>query len=349
MKISITGILSPVVLVAASVGLVACGGGDSGSNTTNSLTYSGPTAMVDLSVSGAGAVAGNAWSNVDSLSFSPGFVLNSGTTAIQATVPGHTGLPGLNEQIRQAVSLLPRFNAIEALPAGVTTTQTLACSVSGTKTLTASQQVSNKVSGGDRYELRFNSCDEGSGTTSGSLIMNVDQFTGDPMLASDYTIAGRVSMDVTSSDSSGLSVRFGGGMSFEQSQTGTVLSSRVYGTRVVADDGTRQIRLRDFDFQDSFDSAASSRTYSADFTLSSTEIGGTVIVQTRVPFQSMGNLTNPTAGSLRITGANNAWVQLDALSDGQHVNLSWDLNPIDGTADGNKTILWSELSTVTIP
>jgi len=107
--------------------------------------------------------------------------------------------------------------------------------------------------------------------------------------------------------------------------------------------------LQDFDFQDSFDSSVPRRTYSADFTLSSTDIGGTVIVQTLVPFQATDYLANPTMGSLRITGANDAWVQLDAESDGQNVTLSWDLNPIDGNADGSKTILWSELSTTTIP
>ncbi|HEB66555.1 MAG TPA: hypothetical protein ENI93_01270 [Gammaproteobacteria bacterium] len=350
MNISIRGILSPVVMVTVLLGLVACGGGDSGSDTTGALTYTGPTAIVDLTTTDAGSVAGDVWSNIDALSFNPSGVVDGTPTAVQTRPAGGTSLPGLNEQVRRAVNLLPRFNATEALPAGVTTSQTLACSVSGSITMTANQQDSNKLSPGDRYELRFNNCDQGTDVTSGSLSMNIDSFSGDPALMTDYAMAGRVSFDVTVRDkSTGASFRGAGGMNFEQSQTGTVMSSRVYGTRVVFSEGARQLMLRDFDFWEDFDSAGPSRTYSADFTLSSTDIGGTVIVQTLVPFQSTGYFANPTVGSLRITGANDAWVQLDAESDGQNVTLSWDLNPIDGTADASKTVLWEGLPTTTIP
>ncbi len=350
MKISITGILSPVVFVAASIGLVACGGGDSSSDTAGALTYTGPTAVVEITTTNADSVAGNVWSNIDALSFDPNGVVGGTPTAVQTRGAGGASQPGLNEQVRRAVSLLPRFNAIEALPAGVTTSQTLPCSVSGSITLTANQQDPNSISPGDRYELRFNSCDEGAEVTSGSLSMNIDQFDGDTALMTDYAMAGRVSFDMSVRDkSTGASFRGAGGMNFEQSQRGTVTSSRVYGTRVVFSEGARQLMLQDFDFRDDYDPTVPSRTYSADFTLSSTDIGGTVFVQTRVPFQSTGYFANPTVGSLRITGANDAWVQLDAESDGQHVTLSWDIDPIDGTADGSKTVLWEDLPITTIP
>jgi len=349
MKISVAGIVSPIVMVTASLGLVACGGGSS-SDSSGALTYTGPTAIIDFTATDAGAVTGEVWNNIDGLSFDPNFVLGGTPTAVQTRPAGESSLPGLNEQVRRAVSLLPRFNATEALPAGVTTSQTLSCSVSGSITMTATQQDPNAISAGDRYELRFNSCNDGYGVTSGSLSMSIDQFTGDTTLVMDYAIAGRVSADMTVRDQgAGVITRFGGGMNFEQSQTDSATSSRVYGKRVVFSEGARQLMLQDFDFQDSFDSSVPRRTYSADFTLSSTDIGGTVIVQTLVPFQATDYLANPTMGSLRITGANDAWVQLDAESDGQNVTLSWDLNPIDGNADGSKTILWSELSTTTIP
>jgi len=350
MRISVKRILSPIVMMTASLGLVACGGGDSGSDTTSALTYSGPTAVVDFTPTNTGSVVGDVWRNIDALSFDPNNVVGGAPAAVQARSAGETSLPGLNDQIRQAVSVLPRFNATEALPTGVTTSQTLPCLVSGSITVTANQQDPNSLSAGDRYELRFNSCDEGTDVTSGSLSMNIDRFSGDPALMADYAMVGRVSLDMSVRDkSTGVTARFGGGMNFEQSRTGTVTSSRVYGTRVVFSEGARQLMLRDFDFWEDFDSAGPSRTYSANFTLSSTDIGGTVIVQTLVPFRSMGNQTNPTVGTLRITGANDAWIQLVAEPDGQYVTLSWDLDPIDDAADASKTVLWEDLPTTTIP
>ncbi len=350
MNISIRGLLSPVVMVTASLSLVACGGGDSGSDTAGALTYTGPTAIVDFSTTDAGSVAGEVWSSLDAVSFDPNDVFVGASTAVQTRPAGGASLPDLSEQVRRAVNLLPRFNATEALPAGVTTSQTLPCSASGSITLTANQQDPNSISAGDRYELRFNSCEEVTEVMSGSLSMNIDRFSGDPALMTDFDIGGRVNLDMTVRDkSTGVTARFGGGLNFEQSQTGMAMSSRIYGTKVVFAEGARQLMLQDFDLRDDYDPSVPSRIYSADFTLSSTDIGGTVIVQTRIPFRSTGYFANPTAGSLRITGANDAWVQLDAESDGQNVTLSWDIDPIDGTADASKMVRWEDLPTTTIP
>jgi len=63
------------------------------------------------------------------------------------------------------------------------------------------------------------------------------------------------------------------------------------------------MQLTDFDFYERLDTATGARTYSADFTLASTEIGGAITVTTPVPFEATW-YSPPTAGTLRVTGGN---------------------------------------------
>ncbi len=340
-----------MILLPFLLGLSACGGGGGDDGGGSTLTYTGPTGAVDLDAANGAQAANLALDNVDSMSIDAQGVILPSTPAAVVQTAGESGgqLPGLTSQVRRALTLVKTGRSDASLPAGVTTSQTFPCSNGGTITVTASQADANTLTPGNFFQIAFNSCREGTSVTQGSMTLTVSAFSGDAGMTGDFTMRGSLTIPDLRVTTAGVLARMGGQLDFDQSRAGTVETGRVTGRRVVFVEGARQMQLTDFDFYERLDTATGARTYSADFTLASTEIGGAITVTTPVPFEATWYST-PTAGTLRVTGGNGAWIELVAQSNGTDVLLRWDFtDPYDGNDAGSKVVTWVDLPNTTIP
>jgi len=332
--------------------LAACGGGGDGGNGTTGtgVTYTGPTAAVSIDNTNGGQAINLANDNVDSLGIDAPSLINPATGVVLQDDGGNAGkLPGLSGQVRRVLEWVKTYQKEASLLTGVTTTQTTSCLNGGTVTVTASLADPNTLTPGDFYQITFNACNDGFSVTSGTITLNVTAFTGDTSMVGDFTLSGNLVIPDFRSTTAGVTARVGGQLDFEQSRSGTLETGRITGRRFVLVEGSRQLQLTDFDFYESLDTNGGARTYSADFTLASTEIGGSITVTTMVPFQAIWS-SPPTVGTLRVTGGNGAWVELEALSDGTNVMLRWDLtDPYDGADAGSKVVAWNVLPNTSIP
>lgn len=348
MKPSASTRLYPFVLVAA-LGLAACGGGSGDTDNPNNIGYSGPTTPVAITSANAGSLADSAYSNVNSLGFDSSQFLGQLPTA--AVSIQSASIPGPLAWLRGGLDLINKRTVENALVSAVMQQGTTSCPGGGAVDWSYTIATSGKLSSGDSYQLRFNNCVNGmgaGGTVNGSMRVSFASVTGDPANGLPYSLSGSVSLNqIVVSGSSGDFIT-DGGFQFEDSLgTDSIRWSRLSGSRYLFIGGGIQILFTDFDFSDETNTLSGDWTRTANYTLASNLVGGTITVRTIQPFQGNRSSFYPASGSLTITGANGTWLTLTAV-DTTQVYLEWDIDG-DGIADGNATVPWSELYGWTIP
>ena len=314
------------------------------------LEYTGPTAPVVLDGDNAGSVAWQAFDMLDGLDVDVSGMLAALPVSSQ-TVTAEDDTPakpvgGPLTRLQQVLAVLPglRVDTV-ALPAGVVHQGRLDCRRGGIR-WTADQAMPGAVSPGDRYTLDFVDCEEGDTVLDGRVVVTIEDARG-VWGEDDYRLAGLARFEALAftgiaGEGHGLQ---DGVIRFEETQVAGVRRLRASGPDLYLRYEGEQFLLADFDFLLREDGLA--RTQDADFVLYSTTLGGRIEVSTLATFIRDG--LYPWQGSLLLHGAGGAWIRLDAEPDGQYVTLSWDRDPIDGTADSSKTVLWEDLPTTTIP
>ncbi len=350
-----------ISLISASLLLAGCGGGSS-STSDSGLTYDGPTAAVVISsTTEADTLAGTIMSmETDSSSLLGDATSLAMGVSVSSDASGSIDLDSIGDITRR---LSKRVIAIEPSPtmlAGVTQTSTDQCdpynSSVGSVTATVTLSNYNDVDGwtptnGDSFSMRFSNCFMLDLAQSAPVDPNVGELLNGSMslvftdvsLFNPAAINPAFSASYSFSNISALSTGTGdkdwlhGGFtaSFSGDGTTTPLQFTFSGSSLIVQhlSGgiTESAQLSSFSFVD-IAGTDNSFSFDHDYTIASTEIGGSVTVDTVSAFviPDIYIYTYPNSGQIIVTGANNAKVSLTAQANGVDVLLDYDLDG-DGT------------------
>lgn len=329
---------SLIGIFAASLILAGCG--DSGGSSAPS--YTGPTGVISITSTSEGD---SATALALSEALDNGMSTLSGTYTPFAPGPVSVSPPNLTALAKKYGEMAMKLDvsALAAAPTGVTASQTFACSVSGniTATATASDPYAYPQAG-DSVSYTFNSCVESPGIVlTGSLGLTINSYTSGSAFSATYSY-NRLKVTQTSTGNYGL---IHGGYTASITDTGSLFTGSLTGTSMYTESSTggvvQQAELSNFSYVDTLDTSWNV-TLDHDFTVASTEIGGSITATTVTKFTIYYPDLYPTSGELIVTGANNAKVRLTAV-DNTSVTLEYDLDG-NGTYEvGPTTVAWSSL------
>jgi hypothetical protein len=306
-----------------SVAIASCGGGGGSSSTVNI-----PTAAVKITTSNAAAVA--------KASITP-------TQGVVNTGSGQAGVVGVVTQASgHSLSVLDislaEFNRARSLKfspavAGVIPSVTLYCTTSGTVTGSVQDlDSSGTFTVGDILTMTFHNCVEptvsgGSNTTNGiatfsitaasnTLGQNITPFSAAFTLTfSNFTSKDNVTNIIDT---------INGDISFSTNNDGTNTTGMMSGASLRMDssvDGSFLLTNYNFSFTEAtVVTLTSPYSYSVNMTVASTVANGSVTITTTTPFTGVG-VSDPTAGVMVITGANNSTLTLTSNADGIYVGI----------------------------
>jgi hypothetical protein len=336
--------------LSAALLFAGCGGG--GSNSGGGVTV--PTAAVQITSSNANAV-------VTGTSGSSQIMVASHTATAPSTVP--VGLVVKSSgSIRSVLDIsLAEFarsrDLVSRLPSvvtGASSSNTYQCKTAGSSTGSGTFSVNyidaapvGTYGAGDTLTLSYNNCMfsgttatfNGSGTFAiGSLSTSAYSFT---LTYVNYSI-----VDSTGS----LNETINGDLTLSANNSGTVWAYSVFGTslemnlsysgttnhfKVWAPTGSITNKY-DISYLDQY--SAGTYDYAVNMSVATTGMGGSVSIVTQPDFTGTGT-GNPTAGSMKATGANGSYVTITANADGLHA----DVTVFDGTNTTNSQVLWSAI------
>lgn len=290
-----------------SIGLAACGGGSS--------ETSGPpptsTSTVAINVTNAPTVA---------------------STAIQnpANVMGNSGLSGSPRAVNTlSPRLLGRFTLVaksqtlrflstpRITPALVETTN---CLISGSKTI-------DVATDGTSIAIFFNNCSD----TTGEVVNGTMSLTNIVMSAARFSATS--SVDLTVATTGNPTVRLAGSYTFATTDTSTESTATMTGSSYAITVGSNVTTLTNFSFTERYTAATDLYSSTANFTLASTELGGSVTVTTIDPIQQYGSRLYPFAGQFVVAGANNSKIRTTILGDETHTGDDVQIE-LDENGDG---------------
>lgn len=250
--------------------------------------------------------------------------------------------------------LLPTYLAdanAHPVAAGVVQSASYACSVSGSYTVSVNDaDNSGTITAGDSFSETDNNCNEGSGTTNGTLGFRVNALSGS-YGAAQSTVSITMSFSNLNLVSGAYTAAMNGSITVAGTKTGTnaftqSVSAGSFSVSATYGSLTRSVTLSNY-------SASETRTpdntytylssISASGTLTSSGFNGTQAVTFSTPSALIRRGTDSYAytGIWKITGANNSALRLTALSN-TLVQLELDANG-DGTFENTSTVAWNTL------
>lgn len=275
-----------------SFGLVACGGGSSDTNGPP------PTSTSTVAINATNAPT-----------------VTSTTINSPATVMGSSGLSGsplavntLSPRLLSRFTLDAKSQTLKLLstpriaPALVETTN---CLISGTKT-------TDTDLGGTSITITFNNCSD----TAGEVVNGTMSLTNITGSATSFSATSSVDLVITTTGNP--TVRLVGTYTFATTTTSTENSVTMTGASYSIIIGSNVTTLSNFSFTESYTIATDLYTSTSNYTLASTELGGSVTVTTIDPMQQYGIRLHPFAGQYLVTGANNSKLRVTILGDETH-------------------------------
>jgi hypothetical protein len=299
-----------VVALVVSLLVTACGSGDSRSGGPEPLPA--PSAPVTLSATNGVQVAASA------LEIAMGGIGSIPMSPIGAVVTTD-GAPAPRILSRIASDAHRRVSRASSAATVTGAVQSEPCQVSGSVTLSDSATSAS---------ITFNQCSDYEGEVlNGTMAMTGLAQTGDDVNGS---LSGTFTVNLTMSDPA-TTIRFVGGMNFQESWTLTSSSFQMSGSYLGFSDGITTHALSNFEISESVDETTGLVTASSNFTLASTAIDGVVTVATPTAFKTYP-FYSPYEGVLLVTGGGGGQVRLTVLGDDAAVSPQVQIE-ID--ADGN--------------
>lgn len=204
---------------------------------------------------------------------------------------------------------------------------------------------------GDVAKLTFNACKEpnstatGYTTTNGTMSLTINSASGsgtsvDPL--NESVTMGFTSFTVDES-APAETLSIDGGMTLAINNDGKIMTASMSGSSFsVTSSNEGAFTLKNFDVNESVTVTTSVYSFSENMTINCALLGGEITITTPTAFTGI-DPGNPTAGVMRIDGANNSYMTLTAQSDGVHVDIVVN----DGTNASQpvltKTVTWDQL------
>jgi hypothetical protein len=201
--------------------------------------------------------------------------------------------------------------------------QTIQCNLSGSVTVDISAD-------GTSGTITFNACSDFAGETiSGSASV-----TGVSAASDGSHFSGNFRIDITFTVTGFAPLRIVGSFSInENCNTSTHdCTSSFTGTSLGAQQGNETWFTTNFTITEAFVSSTQTTTITANYTVSSTKLNGSVAVITSTPLQILGSAQHPYTGVVVATGSNNSKVRVTVLGSDP---TAPDQVRIEVDADGN--------------
>jgi hypothetical protein len=314
-----------IVSTSGALAIASCGGGGGGSNGGSA----GHAPSTTITSANAPVIAGavvQATSQDEVFSSFGGFM-----TPVFAT-SGEVTLSAIRSLKAQAGTV-----TADAVNSGTT-----ACAVSGTVSFSADIASADTLTAGDRISFVYDACDQGDGAVlDGGFEITIRTFQGD---VANGTFLMTVDLAMTDFGvlESGQAATLDGGFSMTlDTRDANALRIEVSGeTLDVATDG-EFASLADFRLEITSDTQLGTSMLEVDGYLMSSAFSGEVRYETSQSFD-LNAAGVPTAGQIRIIGAENASITISILSE-QSAQLDIDFDG-DGTIDEVVTVTWTQLN-----
>jgi hypothetical protein len=198
------------------------------------------------------------------------------------------------------------------------------------------------LSTGDTFDAEFDMCffaDSGQ-TLDGAVSFTNIVIVGEPDVITPWRFAITFSFDnLSGTDSSGTATIDGSLDVDLSSQDGVIIDLSVGTTSLTAQESGISVTLSNYLLTQTINLATLEQMISADGTLTSTELEGSVDFETLQEFVIFGD-DNPSSGQILISDANSS--VLVTVLDNMSVQLEIDLTR-DGTIDQTIVVTWTEL------
>lgn len=280
------------ISILLSFGLAACGGGSS--ETVGPPPTS--TSAVAINATNAPTVASTAIQNPANVM--AGSSLSGSPLAVNTLSPRMLSRFALDAK-PQTLRLL---SAPRVSPALVETTN---CLISGSKTIDAATD-------GTSIAITFNNCSD----TTGQVVNGSMSLTNIVISATSFSATS--SIDLTITTTGYPTVSFVGTYNFATTDTATESTLSLTGSSYSITVGSNVTTLSNFSFTETYTLATDLYSSTSNYTLASTELGGSVTVTTIDPIQQYGSRLYPFAGQYTVTGANNSKIRVTILGDETH-------------------------------
>jgi hypothetical protein len=279
-----------VAVAAFSTALVACGGGGGGGSGASTP----PSTPIGITAANAESVGTAAL--IGALGLSSSSALVAVDTSTGATVP-----PRTISRISAGAAMHAR--AYLGSPQSLTgVVQTFPCGISGDFTVNAADD-------GTSLTITFNACSDFAGeVVNGSVSM-----TGITGTATAFSAT--FSINLTYSVTGFPDANIAGSYSISFTYSGFDWTSTVSGSSFSITEGSSSTTLSSFTFSDSYVNTSQIYSTSGNYTIASTDIGGSVTVQTNTPIQQYAYRIRPFAGQITVTGTGNSRVRVTILGD----------------------------------
>lgn len=322
--------------------LTACGGGGGSgggstfqtpdiSNAPVAITATNEQQVVETGVNGS-----NGGLVSQDIPFFPGVVVDNGGAKVD-----------VYSMIKDRV-----FAALEkgtsAIPNGVVGAsfgpETENCFVSGTETYSgnATDTSGNTISAGDSITIKSNNCDDGFGEiTNGTMSFTINDISPNIGLGdtSDFNVDVTITFDdykeTTTQDGT---VNIHGDMRLVFESNNGVITMSMSGNSMYVVTSIEAIRLTDYDIGFTLNSNTSRFVTDASFTVATTEINGSITVNTHLEVSSLSSY--PDSGSINITGSNSS-ISVNVL-DSTQVEVTLTIGGVV-QPDYPKIVTWQNL------
>ena len=216
------------------------------------------------------------------------------------------------------------------------------CLVTGTFTLSGNVANPLTITVGDTISMVFSMCNDGDGQVlDGGMDITITAFNGS-LDTNLFEMGMTVSIASLSMDDGGMNGPAEVDGSFNlliDTRLFPVTKTMVSGELLSMVAGTRSVTMKDFVSDGELDEGAFTITVIASGKVESDRFDGQATYITEVPFVSSID-SNPYAGQMLITGANNSTIRVTAL-DVEMVRLEMDYNG-DGLVDDTRDVTWDE-------
>ncbi|MFV1982040.1 MAG: hypothetical protein ACC657_00750 [Thiohalomonadales bacterium] len=332
------------VLIASTLVLISCGGGDN----TPAATTPGVPELSTAVISNQALVLDsttspktareiiNLFSNVGDIPTTPGTV-----KITAADISNPASRQSITKITKNLFTVIQNnnVNGISVIRA------TLSCTNGGTRTIPDNIPTALPVNLNGTYTVSFNNCKEGTATINGSITFTgsliVDNAGAATSINAQFTFNNFTISDIGSNDS------INGDFTIVMGTVAGVSTFSFSGTSLSLRDELGATDIKNFNV--TYTSNINIETFDINFTISSTFIDGVITVATPIQFETTIGKEYPYQGQMMVTGANNANFRLTVNTPSAGGGIATDTVTLDIDADGvngyetSQTLMWSEL------